>query len=70
VDWTAVRGRLQQLGAVSFSLDRLSTGDYRFSCLLPRVAGGTERLDGVSPTEGEAVRLCLDKAGRWVTQAH
>jgi hypothetical protein len=64
VDWTAVRGRLQQLGATRFSLERLSDGGYRFSCWLPRGADGTERMDGASATEAEAVRLCLEQAGR------
>src|SRR5207253_2154574 len=63
VDWTAVRARLQQLGAVSFFLERQSAGGYRFSCWLPCSAAPPERIDGVGGTEGEAVGLCLERAG-------
>jgi hypothetical protein len=69
-DWTAARSRLRELGAVSFFLERLTEGGYRFSCWLPRSPGGTERIEARGGTEAEAVRLGLERAGRWKAQAH
>jgi hypothetical protein len=68
LDWGATRARLQGLGAVSFFHERLPAGGYRFRCWLPRPQGGTECLEGSAASEGEAVRLCLDRAARWKEQ--
>jgi hypothetical protein len=66
VDWCATQSRLQELGAVGFSLERVAKG-CRFSCLLP-CAGRRERVEAEADNEAEAVRLCLERAGRWKSQ--
>lgn len=65
-DWARTRARLQELGAVSFQLERLPAGGYRFACWLPRGTGaGDERIDAQAGSEAEAVRLCLERAAGW-----
>ena len=68
IDWALMHARLHQLGAGSFSLERLSPSGYRFRCWLPRRAGDTQPIEASAGTEAEAVRLCLERAGRWVAQ--
>jgi hypothetical protein len=63
VDWADTQARLQQLGAVSFQLETLSAGRYRFACWLPG-AGGAQRVEAVGASEAEAVRSCLEQAAR------
>jgi hypothetical protein len=62
-DWGDTRARLRELGAVRFQLERLPAGGYRFACWLPRGAGH-ECLDAQAASEGEAIRLCLERAAR------
>jgi hypothetical protein len=69
VDWAATHRRLQELGVVGFCLERLPDGGSRFSCLLPRPgAASPQRIEASAGREHEAVRLCLEQAGRWKNQ--
>jgi hypothetical protein len=70
VDWEATRGRLRQMGATSFLIDRAPAGGYCFSCWVPaEQAGKSYRVDAEGATEAEAVRLCLERADRWVRRS-
>jgi hypothetical protein len=61
-----VRGRLEQLGAVSFPVEKLETGGCRFTCFLPtRQPGLTHRIDTEATTAAEAVNLGLHRAEQW-----
>ena len=66
-DWNATRGRLRQLKALCYQLDRVSAGGYKFTCWLPaEQEGKSYRVEAEAAGEAEAVRLCLDRADRWV----
>ena len=61
LDWTATHRQLDEIGAVRFEMQKLTTGGSRFSCWLPN--GSTLRpVTGEGTSEGEAVRLCLARA--------
>jgi hypothetical protein len=65
VDWTALRVRLDRLGATQFALERLPEGDYRFRCRLPSADPAHPRTVEVrAATEAEAVRQALAQAER------
>jgi hypothetical protein len=65
-DWTAARQRLNVLGAVSFNLDQVPQGGYRFSCFLPTgQSGRTHRIEATAASEADAVGLALDSAEAW-----
>jgi hypothetical protein len=65
VDWARVRGQLGQLHALSFQLDRMPDGGYRFGCLLAMAPGtDPQRVEVLGHTEAEAVRAGLDRAER------
>ena len=65
VDWTATRKRLQDLGALTFFMDRPSDHAYRFAITLPTThPGTTNRVEGQGATEAEAVQDALAKAGK------
>jgi hypothetical protein len=67
VDWATSRGKLGKMGATCFQLDRAPTGGYRFTCWLPaETAGKSYRVEADGGDEAEAVRLCLERAERWV----
>jgi hypothetical protein len=69
LDWTAARGQLQDLGAVSFQVDKLPGGAFQFTCFLPTAeAGKTHRVEAHGATEAEAVRRAIDEARRWRDQ--
>ncbi len=62
-DWTALHARMKELGVVSFHMDTLSDGRYRFTCWVPRgQPGATQRIEALAATEAEAVRLGLQQA--------
>jgi hypothetical protein len=79
VDWSATRARLQELGAIRFSLETTTNGMYRFSCWLPssrpgpkrsssgdtRATQDAERIEAVASTEAEAVRAGLERASHF-----
>jgi hypothetical protein len=68
-DWTAIHRRMQELGVVSFQMDRLNAEVYQITCLLPTAeAGRTHRIEAHGTTEAEAVRCALDEAQRWKSQ--
>ena len=62
-DWTALHARMKQVGVVSFHMDTLPDGRYRFTCWLPQGQPGvTQRIEALAATEAEAVRLGLERA--------
>lgn len=66
VDWAAARERLGRLHAVSFNVDQPAQGGCRFTCFLATAqAAVTHRVEASAATEGDAVRLALDKAEQW-----
>jgi hypothetical protein len=68
-DWTAIHRRMEELGVVSFQLDRLNADVFEITCLLPTAeAGRTHRIEAHGATEAEAVRCALDEAQRWKNQ--
>jgi hypothetical protein len=65
-DWGAAHRRLQELGAVCFQLEKLPQGGCRCTCLLPTAQPDrNHRIEAVSDSEADAVRLALDKAEAW-----
>jgi hypothetical protein len=65
VDWNATRKRLQDLGALTFVLDRPSDHAYRVAITRPPTqAGIPNRVEGLGATEAEAVQEGLAKAGK------
>jgi hypothetical protein len=65
IDWTAIHGRMKELGVVSFHMDSLPDGRSRFTCWVPRDRPGlTRRIECVAATEGEAVQLGLQQAAQ------
>ena len=52
---------MQEIGVVSFQLESLPAGRTRFSCWLS-AGEGARPVSGDGASEGEAVRLCLDRA--------
>lgn len=62
-DWSAAHARLRELGVVSFQLEQLTEGGYRFHCRLPADANGAPHpIEARGATEGEAVETVLVKA--------
>jgi hypothetical protein len=58
VDWTAVRVRLDRLGATQFGLEKLATGGYWFHFRLP----SAQPIEGRAATEAEAVQRAMEQA--------
>jgi hypothetical protein len=55
------------LGALCYQLDQVPAGGYRFTCWLPaEQTGKSYRVEAEAADEGGAVRLCLERADRWV----
>ena len=67
LDWSTARRQLENLGAVSFQLERLSQGGYRFGCRLV-ASGQTVPITANATTEAEAVQLVLQQAEQWRAQ--
>jgi hypothetical protein len=68
-DWTAIHRRMQELGVISFQMDRLNADVFQITCLLPTAeVGRTHRIEAHGTTEAEAVRCALDEAQRWKSQ--
>jgi hypothetical protein len=63
VDWTAVHGQLNDLGATCIHLERLAQGGCRMTCLLATAdQGRTHHIDVRAGSEADAVRLALAQA--------
>jgi hypothetical protein len=68
VDWSAAMARLDRLGATCFQVERLPQGGSQFTCLLPTgQANQAHRIEARAGSEGEAVRLALDRAEAWAS---
>ena len=61
LDWTATHRRLDEIGAVRFEMEKLTSGGSRFSCWV-RDGSSLRPVTGEGTSEGEAVRLCLARA--------
>jgi hypothetical protein len=65
-DWTEVRRRLDELGAVGFQVEKTAAGLVRFVLVMPTaVPDRPHRIEVEAAEEGEAVRLGLTRAGDW-----
>jgi hypothetical protein len=65
-DGDTLHRRLEQLGALSFQVDRLPQGGYRVNCSLPTSQPGrSHRIEVQAASAAEATRLALDKAEEW-----
>jgi hypothetical protein len=63
VDWNATRARLDQLGALSFRVDKLPGGSHRVTLLLPTAnSERTRQIETVAASEEAAVRQALEQA--------
>jgi hypothetical protein len=68
LDWNATRKRLQDLGALSFQLERPAADAYRFTITLPTAQlGKPYHVEGAGGTEVEAVQAALAKADKYRT---
>jgi hypothetical protein len=68
-DWSAALRRFDQLGATGFQLEKLPQGGCRVSCLLPTSQPGrTHRIDAQAASDGDALRLALERAEEWAKQ--
>jgi hypothetical protein len=68
-DWAAALRRLDQLGATSIHREKLPQGGCRVTCLLPTgQAGRTHRIDAQAGSDGDALRLALERAEEWARQ--
>lgn len=67
IDWTATRRQLKDLGVVSFQVNEVAQGGWRFVCQLRTArAEVLHRIEaGPAATEAEAVTLALAEAKRW-----
>jgi hypothetical protein len=66
LDWAAIHGRLDQLGATCFHMQKTPEGGYRISCLLPTgQQGQTRHVEAEALSESDAVRMALDKIEEW-----
>lgn len=65
IDWNATHQRLRQLGAVGFHLDRAPEGGYRVLCVLTGHGKSTQAIEGVGPTEADAVAQAMSRAEAW-----
>src|SRR5262245_25281364 len=68
LDLTAAYRRLERLGAVCVRLDKLDSGDSRFTCFLPTGQTGiNHRVEADAASPAEAVRMVLTQAEDWAT---
>ena len=61
VDWTATHRQLDEIGAVRFEMEKMTSGGSRFSCWV-RDGSSLRPVTGEGTSEGEAVLLCLARA--------
>jgi hypothetical protein len=65
-DWSALHARMKGLGIVSFHMDTLPDGRYRFTCWLPQGQPGmTQRIEALAASEVEAARVGLERASQY-----
>lgn len=64
--WASTHRRLDKLGALSYHLDKLPQGGFRFACFLPTSrADRSHRIQAEAASETEAVSLVLEQAEGW-----
>ena len=64
-DWAGAHRRLSELGALCVHGEKVE-GGYRFTCLLPTAESQrSHRIEALAASEGEAVRLALDRCEQW-----
>ena len=61
LDWSATRRQLDEVGAIKFEMEKLSSGGSRFSCWV-RDGASVRPVTGEGASESDAVRLCLARA--------
>lgn len=65
-DWSDAHRRLEQIGALSFCLEKLAEGGCRFCCALPTQGiDRVHRIEVRAASEVEAVGLALQEAEAW-----
>jgi hypothetical protein len=68
-DWLPGYRRLLDLGAYSFRIDRIPSGGFQITCLLPAAqTQRVRRIETQAATEAEAVRLAVEEAERYSVQ--
>jgi hypothetical protein len=69
LDWNTVHDRLQRLGSLTYQLQKLPEGGFRFICLLPTTQPDRAQcIEAQGRSEGEAVGFALARAEQWFTQ--
>lgn len=65
-NWATAHRRLEKLGALSYHLDKLPQGGFRFACFLPTSqADRSHRIQAEAASEAEAVSLVVEQAEGW-----
>jgi len=65
LDWNAARAKLDQLGALSFRVDKLASGSHRVTLLLPTQSRDrTRQIETSAESEAAAVQMALEQAER------
>lgn len=67
VDLNTAFARLRQLGALGLHLDKLHSGGYRATFVLPG-RQGTQEIEADGATEGAALATALERAENWVAR--
>jgi hypothetical protein len=63
LDWNATRAKLDQLGALSFRVDKLGGGSHRVTLLLPTPnPQRTRHIETTAASEAAAVQLAMEQA--------
>jgi hypothetical protein len=66
IDWVRIHKRLKELGSISFHLEQLPNGGYRFVCQLATAEfGRSHTIEAKADNEAEAVEQVLTRAEQW-----
>jgi hypothetical protein len=67
VDWNALRGHLDSLGAAYYRLEKLPDGNYCFLCALPYAGDRAKQrhFEARATNEREAVHAVFGEIARW-----
>ena len=61
LDWAATHRQLDEIGAVRFEMEKLTSGGAKFTCWL-RDGSSLRPITGEGASQSEAVSLCLARA--------